>query len=149
MGCRIEGGRWEPHSLCPFPSFYLPPVNFSPPRGPCCPAWLPCCKVTLASQPTWDKATWATLSAMSSLCHHHSCTLPAADRRTQSLAPDASCRLTLPGLELAAFSQLSHGILASAPPQLPTPTPAFQLSTAAFQSRVLRATACQPRKRGN
>lgn len=61
------------------------------------------------------------------LCHH-SHTPPAADGRTQALAPDPSCPHTLPGLELAAFFELSHDILARAPPQHPTPTPAFQLS---------------------
>lgn len=48
------------------------------------------------------------------------------------MAPDASCPHTLPGLELAASSELSHDIPPRAPPQHPTPTPAFQLSTAAF-----------------
>lgn len=63
------------------------------------------------------------------LCHH-SHTPPAAGGRTQALAPDPSCPHTLPGLELAAFFELSHDILARATPQHPTPIPAFQLSTA-------------------
>ena len=63
------------------------------------------------------------------LCHH-SHTPPTAGGRTQALAPDPSCPHTLPGLELAAFFELSHDILARAPPHHPTPLPAFQLSTA-------------------
>ena len=60
LGHRVEGGRWEPHSLSPFPGFYHPPVMVSAPNGPCSPDWPPCCKITLASQPTWGEATWAT-----------------------------------------------------------------------------------------
>lgn len=115
------------------------PITISLPNGLCFLASLPCCEIPPTSQPAWDKATVATLSATSSLCCPHSRTLPAAGGRTQSLAPDASCPHILPGLELAAFSELSHDILARAPPQHPATTPEFQLNTAASQSRVLRA----------
>lgn len=71
-------------------------------------------------------------SARSSQSGPHSCALPAAGGRTQSLAPDASCPHTLPGLKLAAFSELSHDIQAGGPSLAPTPTPAFQLCTAVF-----------------
>ena len=138
---RIEGGRWEP----------LPRLLPPPPTCNCVPAqW------TLQSSlaPTHAAGVHIGLrslglrphgpqSARSSQCGPHSRALPAAGRRAQSLAPDASCPHTLPGPKLAAFSELSHDIQARAPPRHPTPTPAFQPSPAAFRSRVPTATAWQ------
>lgn len=66
----------------------------------------------------------------------------AAGGRTPSLAPDASCPHRLPGLELAAFSELSHDMGPS-----PAPPPRAQHSNSAqlpSQSGALRATARQP-----
>lgn len=145
VGHRTEGGRWEPHILSLFSGFYFPPVTV-----PCLmePALLP------GSHAAGSYLHFSSLGVRPE--RPHSLQRPACATITHvlsqllagglNLAPDASCPHTLPGLEPAAFSKLSHDILAGAPPQHLTPTPAFQLNTAAFQNGVLRATACQPWK---
>lgn len=77
------------------------------------------------------------------LCHH-SHTPPTADGRTQALAPDPSCPHTLPGLELAAFFELSYDILAQGPSPAPHPHPSISTQHYYFQTRVLRVTHVSP-----